>query len=266
MEAFITALQEDHIRLDYAALLIAKFVRYRHLEAIESLQQIDRLADAIQLPTNATREHQLEIISHYLFDEIGFCGNQRDYYDPANSFLNDVLDLKQGIPITLSVIYMAVAARLDIPMYGVGLPGHFVISADDSIFVDPFDGGRLLTREECIRIGRGYLPSEMPFSSAFLEPQPSKLILLRILNNLRQIYIERRDLSYLVRVLQLQEIIVPQDVELKRDLGLLYIQLKWWGASARALRQYIYLRPDAPDKEVMQKTLNEALSKLSKLN
>jgi len=127
-------------------------------------------------------------IGHFFSVEKGFIGNERDYYDPANHFIHKVLETKKGVPITLSVIYMLVLCRLNFPVKGIGLPGHFIIRYDfgvKSIFADPFNAGRILTEKECEgRVNQmGY-----SFKTEYLEPVTNKQILERMLRNLLLVY------------------------------------------------------------------------------
>lgn len=138
-------------------------------------------------------ESILVTLNRYLFEELGFHGNAKDYYAPANNYLSCALDRRTGNPITLSVVYLLVCRRLELPMTGIGLPGHFVCrhqSASGEIFVDPFNGGRLLTRADCIRhLSRyNYLLKE-----EYLAPVGARGILMRTLNNLLQIHQQRDD-------------------------------------------------------------------------
>jgi regulator of sirC expression with transglutaminase-like and TPR domain len=134
-----------------------------------------------------------------LFRDAGFRGNDTDYYDPRNSFLNDVLERRVGIPISLSTIYIAVARRLGLVLHGTGFPGHFLLVSPRPgwpIVLDAFDRGRILSQEECN--GR-LVAMDVRYDAAFLEPVSDRAILRRMLNNLRAIYIERRDWARVLR-------------------------------------------------------------------
>ncbi len=130
----------------------------------------------------------LEAINRYLFGELSFSGNQEQYYDPDNSYLNRVIDRRSGNPISLCVVYWLLAKRLQLPVVGIGMPGHFVCryqSPTDSIYIDPFNRGRLLTRADCIK----YLQqSSHGFHESFLSPVSSARALMRICSNLHQVY------------------------------------------------------------------------------
>lgn len=271
MDTFADFIRSDDIRLEAAALAIARDVEYHDLDIDSLLHQIDGWAKTLQLrlQPDDTRRTELQRINDFLFWEMGLSGNTHDYYDPRNSFLNDVIRRGVGIPITLSILYMAVAHRLDIPAYGIGLPGHFIIGCpndDSTLYLDPFNEGLILTREECEEIASYYLPEGMSFTDVFLSPQSPKMILLRMLNNLRQIYVTRNDLEKLLAVLILQYELEPHDAELHRDLGILHAHFEQWGLAVRHLRYYRYHRHDADDMSTMLKLLHEAIGKVCELN
>ena len=139
---------DEQINLERAALYIAQ-EEYPDLDVDEYLNALDMMADDVreQLPIESYPLKILKTINHYLYGNLGFAGNTENYYDPRNSFLNDVIDRRTGIPITLSLVYLAIAQRLDFPMVGIGMPGHFLIrpiQEDMDIFVDAFSQGEIL--------------------------------------------------------------------------------------------------------------------------
>jgi len=141
------------------------------------------------LPSNAKPEDVLGTINHYLFEELGFCGNQEQYYDADNSYLNRVLDRRIGNPISLCLVYLLVAARLRLPMTGIGLPGHFVCryqSSSTEVYVDAFNRGKLLTKADCIQY---LLQGNYSVREDYLTPVSPRRLLLRVCGNLHQIYL-----------------------------------------------------------------------------
>ena len=127
----------------------------------------------------------IEALNDYFFNELGFTGNHTTYYDPDNSYLNQVLDRRIGIPISLSMVYLLIARRLRIPVVGISMPGHFLLQYNDSLFIDAFQKGQLLNRGECVQ----YLMNNgFGFQPAYLSPTPTRFMLVRMLTNLIQIY------------------------------------------------------------------------------
>lgn len=127
----------------------------------------------------------IEALNHYFFEELGFTGNRESYYDVDNSYLNQVLDRRLGIPISLSLIYLLIARRLRIPVVGISMPGHFLLQYNDSLFIDAFEKGQLLNRGECVQF---LMTNGFGFHPAYLSPTPTRFMLVRMLTNLIQIY------------------------------------------------------------------------------
>lgn len=189
---------ERELRLDQVALLIAAHA-YPDLDLDRELGRLDDLADRCFAPT-------LDALVRHLFVDEGFTGNRRDYFDPRNSYLNQVTQRRLGIPISLSVLTIEVGRRLGVPLSGVGMPGHFLLRdrVDPEVFVDPFARGALLGREQCERAFRAINGDEAPFDDAYLEPVGAWAITARILANLKMIHTRRNDRRALVWVLGLR--------------------------------------------------------------
>ncbi len=203
---------EDELVLDEAALLIAAHA-YPDLDVARELGRLDDLADRCPEPT-------LEGWRQYLFVDVGFTGETQRYYDPRNSYLNDVLDSRRGIPITLAVLGIEVGRRLGIHLDGVGLPGHFLVRATDTpdTFVDPYHGGALLDRLGCVQRFNAVNPPTLPFLGAYLEPVGPRAILGRILQNLKGAYTRLGDTAALRWVFDLR-LAIPGTPPLERRDG-----------------------------------------------
>ncbi len=257
--------------LEHAALLMAKEIAYPHLDVRLYTHRLDEISNVVQARVHP-KDKPLDIIkrlNQYLFEEQGFQGNTQNYYDPRNSFLNDVINRHTGIPISLSVLYMALAKRLGVSFFGVGLPGHFIIGSPIdgfTVYVDPFHEGLILSEEECLRIASHYMPHERGVSKDVLYPQSHRQVLMRMLNNLRQIYLSQADTEHLLPVLCLQAALMPENVELQRDIGALAVQQGQWGRAVRMLRGYYYNHPHAEDIDNVSALLDKALTELSRLN
>ena len=209
---------ESELPLDQASLLIAAHA-YPALDIDTELESLDELAAGCPEPT-------LHGWRRYLFDDLGFTGNVDDYYDPANSFLNEVVRRRTGLPISLSVLGMEVGRRLRLEMVGVGMPGHFLIQhvgSDPPMWVDPFAGGRLLDRAACEERFHLVNGASTPFLDTYLDPVGPRAILGRMLANLKAIYATRGNLEALAWVFALRLAIpgVPpiERRELARVLG-----------------------------------------------
>lgn len=197
---------EDDVALDEGALLIAAHA-YPDLDIAAQRARIDDIAAGCPEPT-------LDGLRHHLFGVLGFTGNSRHYADPRNSFLNDVLERRLGIPITLSVVAIEVGRRVGVALEGVGMPGHFLVRHADGrdVFVDPFNGGRLLDAAGCEKLFRSMHGDTTPFDPDLLAPLRRKAILARMLSNLRRIYGLAGDARSLGWVLRLRAAIPAETV------------------------------------------------------
>lgn len=196
---FADLLDGDPLPLDRACLVIARSVRGAGgLDIDDQVGRIDDIAASLPEPT-------LDGLTRVVFDEMGFQGNRGDYYDPANSYLDKVLDRRRGIPITLSVLCMEVGRRVGVPLAGVGMPGHFLLrdQVDQSLYLDPFRRGARMSVGECAELFASIHGPQADFDARMLEPVSAPDIVTRILANLRQIFIRRADGPHLARVLVL---------------------------------------------------------------
>ncbi len=240
------------INLAEAALLLAK-EEYPDLDVSAYLRKLDDLADNVQarLTPHAPPEKIIATMNQFLFQELGFSGDTKDYYDPRNSFLNDVLDRRTGIPITLSILYMEVGRRLGLALQGVTFPGHFLVKLvleDGQVILDPFSGGASLSEEELksrLHQFRGR-PSRRPIDQ-FLNRAGKKEILVRMLSNLKVIYLQQEEFAKALSVVQRILLVLPDLAEEWRDRGLLYERLECAQSALQDYKRYLELEPNAPD-------------------
>jgi len=265
------AQQDEAIDLACAALALAR-IEYPELDVPAYMQRLNDLAGRVKrnLRANSSARETIAILNRVLFQEEGLRGNRNDYYDPRNSFLNDVLDRKLGIPITLSVVYVEVAGRIGFPMTGTGMPGHFLLKHYDAlsgeIIVDAFNGGRVLSIGDChARLNEIYR-GEMEFKPEFLHPVTRRSILTRMLNNLRQIYFTQRNFRKGLMVLDMLLAIPPRSAEMLRERALVRLNLDQYVGAAQDLANYLKLCPDAADADDVRETLEMVRQLLARLN
>lgn len=204
---------ESLIPLDEAALVIA--ARAQPELSIETqLDRLDTLAADV-------RDGTLTGLLRLLFRDLGYRGNQDDYYDPRNSFLNEVIDRRTGIPISLAVLMIEVGRRAGVPLQGVGMPGHFLVRdmVDQDLFIDPFAGGRTMPAAACRKLFQQLHGAQVPFHDAFLAPIGRDQILRRMLMNLRTVYVQRSDTASLTWVLELGAQFPDADADTLRELA-----------------------------------------------
>lgn len=260
----------EDFELDRAALQLAR-VEYPRLDPGPFLAMLDRLAAELSRRLGDCSEgvEFVAAANRYLFEELRFLGNEKNYYDPRNSCLNDVLTFRQGIPITLSLVYMEIARRLGRPVYGIGLPGHFVVQYHDegfSTYIDPFHGGHLLTAPECFRLSRTVTGIEIPPEPQLLAPVGKRQVLLRMAANLRGIYLHRKAYAKALRILNLLLGAAPNSAEEHRQRGLVYLHLKRVSAARADLEKYLALAPEATDRGAVEKQLVSLKKYLAGMN
>ena len=237
------------------ALLVAA-TEYPLLDIEAELGVLDSLAaGAPRLPGDG-REPLVSVnnLSEYLFDEIGFRGNKDDYYDQRNSFLNDVLSRRLGIPITLSLVYIEVGRRLGVPLVGVGMPGHFLVmhQREDDLFIDPFEGGILLSKEECAQRFRDATQAEAPWDSRYLAPVSNRDFVARIIRNLKTAFLRRQDDGRALTMIDLLLALQPDASHERRDRGLVHYRLGHYGEALDDLRDYLEATPQDPNRASLE--------------
>ncbi len=262
--------RRDDVELDRAALELAT-IEYPSLDIQPFLELLDSHAAELagRLHPGIVGADFLLATNHYLFEELGFAGNTKDYYDPRNSCLNDVLTERVGIPITLSVVYIEIARRLGRPMRGVGLPSHFIVRYDDgafSTFLDPFHGGRLLTTADCFALVREVSGTEMEFDARLLDPVGTRQILYRMINNLVNAYQARGAHAKSIQLLDLLVQANPDNAGLYRQRGIIHLQSERMSAARADLHSYLDLVPDAADRPQIEEQLRAIQRWLASVN
>jgi regulator of sirC expression with transglutaminase-like and TPR domain len=255
-----------------AGLLFARECAYPDLRPSDYLIQVEDLAGAAAraLDPRASAHTRGLALAEFLAQDAGFRGNRSDYGDPRNSYLNEVLDRRLGLPISLSAIFLEIGRRLGLPVAGVGLPGHFIVRVggpEGLLYLDPFNGGRRLSLADCqalVQSSTGL--SRAAFDPAWLEPNPSRAIVARMLNNLRGLYVSVEDWPLAVAILEHLRMLQPEVSEHLRDLGVLLYRLGRFRQAAACLDQYLASEPDAPDVEAVRQARDSLLQEMARLN
>ncbi len=248
---FATLIAREEIPLVETALAIAE-EEYPGLAERAYLARIEELAASARrrLPERRSSADALRAVRQVLFDEAGFRGNEADYYDPRNSFLNEVLDRKLGIPISLSVLFLAVARQVGLTVEGVAFPGHFLVThraAGRELFIDPYRGGELLTAADCAERYRALTHGKGAFDPRFLESATTSQILGRMLHNLKKIYAELGDDLRTLWTIDRLLLLFPGNLAERRDRGLVSARLGGRDAAVADLEAYLAASPGAGD-------------------
>jgi regulator of sirC expression with transglutaminase-like and TPR domain len=267
---FEALLANDDVPLAEAALAIAA-EEYPALDPGKYVARLNDLATRVRIhaPAPVRAATVLMAVRTVLFDEERFRGNDEDYYDPRNSFLNEVLDRRLGIPLSLSLLYIEVARRAGLTLQGVAFPGHFLVKyappGGTEVFIDPYNGGEVLSADECVARfkaashGRAVEPRH-------LSGVGPRQILARMLHNLKRIYLERSDDIRLWWVVDRLLMLEPGQPEELRDRGLISARLGNAAAAARDLTKFLELAPDSPDSSQVREILVNVQSRSPMMN
>jgi regulator of sirC expression with transglutaminase-like and TPR domain len=250
------------------ALLLA-VDEYPDLDYAAYLARLDDLACQAHSYLNGDLEQRVVGLSHFLFDELRFRGNVQDYYDPDNSYLNRVIDRRLGLPITLSVVTMAVAGRAGLAAHGVGLPGHFVVKATDGrqeVIFDPFHGGQVLTPCDCELLVQQVTGQPFTATKELLGPLPPGLLVRRLLTNLKSVYLRRGDFERAARAIGRIRQLSPADTTEQRDHGVCLLRAGQPGRAIDLLTEYLAATPKGPDADKVDRLLKQARAEVARWN
>ncbi len=274
-EAFSAAVgpdvPEEHIDLTRAALIIAR-TEYPDLDPEPYVKRVYELAARVgaQIPGLGEPAETISALNSVLFDEEGFCGNRDNYYDPRNSFLNDVLDRKLGIPITLALVYMEVARHVGFPLFGVGMPGHFLLKHYDvegrELLLDVFNRGCVVTPTECQRRLDEIYAGQLPLQPEYLIAVSRRQLLTRMLNNLKSTYLASRNFKKALPIVDLVLAIYPRSPEDMKQRAFLRYSANDLRGAAADLETYLKMSPDASDADEMRHTAVSIRRTLAMMN
>jgi regulator of sirC expression with transglutaminase-like and TPR domain len=236
---------EEEFNLDEAALLIAR-TEYPHLNVPDQLGRLDALAFRLLCDLSRPAIEIIESLNKLLFEKEQFRGNEEEYDDPRNSYLNDVLDRKLGIPISLSLVYIEVARRHDLAVMGVSFPGHFLVkyrTDHNEILIDPYRRGRILTRQDCQELLKAQFGDEAELKPEYFAASTKKQILARMLNNLKGSYVRRHDFTRVLTVIQLALLVEPESSQQLHDRGMIYFLMRRYQEAQADFKTYLNLTP-----------------------
>ena len=260
VDPLVSVLQRPHVRVEDVAILIATEANPL-LDERAMRRGLDGLGAEVLIRRGlrSTPERDGRILAELLFEELGFTGEHEDYYNPYNSYLDKVMIRRKGIPISLSVLTMAVGERAGMEVEGIGFPGHFLVrvGGPDGVYQDPFHGGELLDSQGLRRLAAQFLGAEMALHPSYLEPVDCITITIRMLANLKNAH--RRQGDYARAMLACDHLVeLTQAPEHRRDRGLLAHALRTYGAASEDLAAYLAARPDAKDAHAINRALEEA--------
>ncbi len=258
----LAELDDESLPLLPTALLIARD-EYPGLDPARYDATLQGYVEHLQAEVDTITAAPLKMaaINRHLFDELGFSGDHDEYYDPRNSYLNEVFERRLGNPISLALVQMEVARRLGITLDGISFPGHFLVRLpmDEGVLVmDPFNGGRPLSVEELRERASSHLGGQLPDDQVLaqiLDPAPSRAILMRMLRNLHGVYAENHQWDRAARSADRLLKLAPDSGDALRDRGLAYLKLDYLAGARRDLGRYVQRNPDAGDAQALREKL-----------
>lgn len=269
--ALVGRAEEDRIDLLRAALMIAR-AEYPDLQGEPYVARVEALARRVsaQVPDFGDPIETIFALNRVLFEEEGFRGNREDYYNPCNSFLNDVIDRKLGIPITLSVVYMEVAKRAGLQLFGVGMPGHFMLKHYDpegrQVIIDVYNRGAIVSAGECQAKLDEIYQGRLELRPEFLVAISKRQILTRMLNNLKNIYASGRNFRKALPIVDMILAIYPRSPEDVKQRAMLRYTLDDWSGAVQDLEDYLKMSPDASDADEIRETALTIRRGMARLN
>lgn len=250
--------RKDGPVLARGALEIAR-LEYPDLDPEAYLRRLDDYAERVRAAGGAGLTDQVLALNRILFREEGYAGNLEEYYDPRNSFLNEVMDRRLGLPITLSIVYLEVGRRVGLPVEGVSFPGHFLVKLPvqgGALVLDPFDAGRSLGEEDLQeQIAQVYGDDPTPPVAGLLNAASPREILVRLLRNLKGVYLRRNQLEKVLDVMNGVLAIAPELASEVRDRGRLLERLECLRPALEDYQRYLELVPDAADSDQVRSDL-----------
>ncbi|MEZ4379715.1 MAG: transglutaminase-like domain-containing protein [Nannocystaceae bacterium] len=267
--AEVAKMDEESLNLGEAAALIG-LIEDPSCTVEDVELALDELADAVRprMRARAPAIERLQVLIRFLFEEQGFSGNDRAYYEPENSYLHRVLERRLGIPISLTVLLAEVGRRLDLRIAGVGFPTHFLAIAMDlsGLYIDPFHGGHLLAYAECRALFEKIADGRIAFEPRFLQPATKRYTLIRMLNNLKGVHLARGAPEDAIGTIDRILSFAPGAVEQIRDRGLLRLKIGDYRSAVDDLGTYLERAPSASDHQAIREQILAAERRLQSLH
>ena len=262
---WITFAKSHNYNLVEKCLKLAQILEYPDLDISKYIGMINEIGKSLKMSINKSKNptYKISMLNEYLFQNYGFRGDTEDYYNPKNNFLNDVLEKKSGIPITLSIIYSEVAKHIGLNIRVVGFPSQVIVKLDEEIILDPFNQGRLLNIDDLHEILEENYGGQVKFSPDFLDEISQEKILIRMIQNLKSSYANSFAYEKAMRCANMILALEPESAEDVRDKGILEERFSNHGPALQLLNQYLVLNPDAEDADFVLDLIKDIRNKIN---
>jgi len=245
------------------SLKLAQILEYPELDISKYVRKIDEIGNSLKLKIDNKKNptYLISMLNEHFFEECGFSGDDDDYYDPGNNFLNLVLDKKTGIPITLSIIYSEIAKNIGLDLQIVGFPGHVIVKYKEEINLDPFYRGKLLTIEDLEEILERNFGEGVEFVPEYLNEATTEQLLTRLLRNLKNAYTQSYAYDSAMKCTDMILGMQPESPEEIRDKGILEERLLRYDKALPLLNKYLELEPEADDADFILELIKSVREK-----
>lgn len=247
-------------------LKLAQILEYPNLDIESNIQKINEIAKSLKVLLSDVKNptYLISMLNEHLFDFLEFQGDTDDYYDPKNNFLNEVLQKKSGIPITLSILYVEIARRIGLDLKICGFPSHVVVKYNEEMILDPFSGGNLLSIDDLEEILYRNFGEEIEFLPEFLDELPEDKILVRILRNLKNSYAQSYAYDKALRCADMILAVEPDSPDEIRDKGIILERLQKYQPALDHLNRYLEISPEAQDVDFILELIRNTREKSSR--
>ena len=238
-------------------------MEYPELNITDYIEKINQIGNSLKLKIDDVENpiYLISMLSEHIFENYGFSGDEQNYYDPRNNFLNTVIDKKSGIPITLSIVYTEIARYIGLDLKIVGFPGHVIVKYNDEIILDPFYRGRLLTIEDLEEILHRNFGEDVEMIDEYLDEATEEQILTRLLRNLKNAYTQSFAYDKAMKCANMILGIEPESPEEIRDKGILEERLLHYDKALPLLNKYIEMQPEAEDVDFILELIKNVREK-----
>jgi len=262
---WVTFAKSQNYNLVEKCLKLAQILEYPDLDISKYIAMINEIGKSLKISINNSKNptYKISMLNEHLFQNSGFKGDTDDYYNPKNNFLNEVLEKKSGIPITLSIIYSEVAKHIDLVIRIVGFPSHVLVKYNEEIILDPFNQGKLLNIDDLHEILVKNYGGQVEFSPEFLDEIPQEKILIRMVRNLKNSYVNSYGYEKAMRCANMILALEPESAEDVRDKGILEERFLNHGPALHLLNQYLEQNPDAEDADFVLDLIKDIRNKIN---
>lgn len=246
-------------------LKLAQILEYPELDISKYIKKLNEIGGTLKNSINKIDNptYKISMLNEHLFEHNGFKGDVDDYYNPKNNFLNDVLEKKSGIPITLSIIYTEIAKHIGLDLRIVGFPSHIVVKYGEEMILDPFNDGKLLSRDDLDDILFQNYGEEVIFSPDYLNEIEQEKILIRLTRNLKNSYVQSYAYDMAMRCINMTLALEPISSEEIRDKGILEERLLNHDQALTCLNQYLEISPNAEDADFVLDLIRSIREKIN---